>query len=148
MDITPLSLPPEGSFPLFEALLDSVQAHTRAVGYAFVTGKSKRRKGRIIKVLNCKRGRKQQPKVLNEDYRIRNHSITRNNCPIFIKVRERIEGDWDIQHQTIEVQHNHPLGEAIAFPEHRRLDIQQTTIVASYYLSGIAPSRTVSVLCN
>jgi hypothetical protein len=57
MDITaPLSLPLEASFDSYDLLYNAAQAYTKLAGYSFVTGKSERRKGRLLKVLHCKRG--------------------------------------------------------------------------------------------
>ena len=56
--IIPLSLPPEGVFHSFDQLLDTCQQHARLAGYAFITAKSEKRNGRVIKTLICKKGRK------------------------------------------------------------------------------------------
>jgi hypothetical protein len=43
--IVPLSLPPETSFNPFESLYTAAQKHVKLAGYAFVIGKSEKRKG-------------------------------------------------------------------------------------------------------
>jgi hypothetical protein len=146
--VAPLSLLSEASFDSFDSLYASAQAYAKLAGYAFVTEKSERRKGRILKFLHCKRGRKQQPSISNEDHCLRYRRITRNNCLVFIKARKRPDGLWDLCHRALEQEclHNYTTGEALAFPEHRRLNSQQATVVATHYTSGIAPSRTVAIL--
>jgi hypothetical protein len=96
VDIAPLSLLPEGLFDSFDLLYASAQAHAKSAGYAFVIGKNEKRKGCYLKVLCCKRGRKQQPRISNEDYCLRHCLLTCNECLIFIKARERPNGSWDL----------------------------------------------------
>jgi len=52
-NIKPLSLPLEGLFDSYEALFNSAQQYAKDALYAFVIGKTDRRKGRIIRILTC-----------------------------------------------------------------------------------------------
>ena len=149
-DILSLSLPPERSYRSFEELYTAAQAHAKLAGYAFVTSKSKSRKGRKLKFLHCKRAGTYRTSITDEDHRTRNRISVKNKCPVLIKARERPNGSWDLCHRAGgEAQdHNHCSGEPAAFPEHRRLNQQQAGIVASHYSAGISASRTVTVLQN
>jgi hypothetical protein len=144
--ITPLSLPPEGIFDSFELLYAACQRHAKAAGYAFVTAKSEKRGGRVIKTLACKRGGIHQPKV-NEDHRIRNKSTFKTNCQASLKAREGRDGSWALQHrESSYCVHNHEPGDPSAFHQHRQLSKEQLSTVSSHYSNGIAPSRTVAIL--
>lgn len=149
---TPLSLPLEATYSSFEELLSAAQTHAKAAGFAFVTGKTKKKNGRIIKQLNCKRGgvyRQYRPDS-TEDSRKRQRSTQRINCPVAIKARERPDGTWELCHiarlETETNSHNHGPDNPAAFTEHRRLNEEQTSIVHTHHYAGISPSRTVTVL--
>jgi hypothetical protein len=66
-EIKALSLPPKAAFPSYQALFDSVQAHRKLAGYALIVKKSKTRKGKCLKVLSCKRERKERC-IVNKEY--------------------------------------------------------------------------------
>ena len=72
-EIQSLSLPPEGEFQTFEALLTACQEHAKAAGYAFVKANSEKRSGRYIKTINCKRAGNMCSKV-PEDVRKRHRN--------------------------------------------------------------------------
>ena len=144
MDITPLSMPPEASFPTFDALYSSIQAHAKLAGYAWVIRKSEQRKGRQLKGLRCKRSSTYRSSVSNEDSRQRQRCTVKTQCPVSAKARERSDGSWDFYHNSL--AHNHDAATAGAFPEHRRLTTQQISTVTSHYSSGVIPSRIVTIL--
>jgi hypothetical protein len=52
-NIVSLSLPPEGVFDSFEALDVFTKKYAKSAGYTVIIGKSERRKGRILRYINC-----------------------------------------------------------------------------------------------
>lgn len=111
-----------------------------------MTAKFEKRGGRVFKTLTCKRSGRHQSKV-DEDYRIRNRSSFKHNCPVSVRAREQKDGSWTLSHREAQFcTHNHEPGNASAFPEHRKLSEQQISTVASHYMGGIPPSRTVALL--
>jgi hypothetical protein len=68
--IKALSLPPKAAFRSYQALFDSVQAHRKLASYALIVKKSKTRKGKCLKVLNCKKEKKERC-IVNKEYQQR-----------------------------------------------------------------------------
>jgi hypothetical protein len=66
-EIKALSLLPKAAFCLYQALFDSVQAHRKLAGYTLIVKKSKTRKRKCLKVLNCKKERKERC-IVNKEY--------------------------------------------------------------------------------
>ena len=145
-EIEALSLPSEGVFRSFQTLFDSVQAHRKLAGYALIVKKSERRKGKWLKVLNCKRGGKERLMV-DQEYRKRKRFTFKCECPFSIKVRERGDGSWDIQHRGGAFDtHNHEPALPGTFIEHRRLTDDQTATIATHFVTNISASRSATIL--
>lgn len=151
MDVVLLSLPAEGRYASYDLLKAAAQSHAKSAGYAFAcTGsKIKKKNGRYIKTLSCRRGGKKYHDTVNEG-RKRNKCTHKVDCPVRIRARERPDTFWDLCHidpnREGDNTHNHPPAEAAAFPEHRQLNEEQIAVVSSHHLAGIRPSRTVAVL--
>jgi hypothetical protein len=145
-EIEALSLPPEAAFRSYQALFDSVQAHGKLAGYALIVKKSETRKGKCLKVLNCKREGKERC-IVNEEYRQRKRFTFKCQCPFSIKARERIDGSWTLQHRGSGFDtHNHDPAPSGTFPEHRRLTNKQTSTIATHFASNISASRSATIL--
>jgi hypothetical protein len=84
--------------------------------------------------------------TINEDFRKRQRSTFKIDCPVRIKARERATGLSSLCHPESKEGHNHPPGEPTAYPEHRRLNKQQISIVSAHHAAGIPASRTIIVL--
>ena len=142
-----LSPPPIGLYPTFDALYTAAQQHAKTAGYALAILKGERRNGRLVKVLVCKRGGRSFKSAVPEASRQRDRNTVKCKCPFNFKARERPDGSWELcTPQSGWMDHNHPAGEADAFPEHRQLDQESLKLVDLHQASGIAPSRTVAVL--
>jgi hypothetical protein len=94
--VQPLSLPPEGEFDSYEAVYAFAQAHAKSALYAFVVGKADRRKGRVLRYLNCQReGCAQTAEYrsgVENQHRKRKRNTAKTGCLFSIKVRERTDG--------------------------------------------------------
>jgi len=127
--ILPLSLPPERDFDSYEELLQFAQSHTKSALYAFVIGKSERRKGRIIRILVCQCGGHSSTKStyrpgVSNDLWLRNWTILKTGCLFSIKARECAIGTWLLSyHENEEFStHNYPAAEtSSAFASHWQL---------------------------
>ena len=154
-NITPLSPPPAESHASFEELFEILQTHARNAGYAITTGNSEKRKGRVMKILVCKKSGTHRSEI-DEPSRKRQRLTQKSLCPFRVKARERRDGRWDVcylQNQDGSTNqesllHNHEPFDPSAFPEHRRLNDDQMTILRTHNRMGIQPSRTVATLKN
>lgn len=137
----------------FDDLYEAAQEHAASAGYAFTVERSKKKNGRIVKTLSCKRGG-HSFKPIDEKTRKRQRTSFKIDCPFRIYAKERLieEGEqasWELCHcQTEETQyHNHPPGVAQAFFEHRSRELTPTAVetVVKHHINGISTSRTASV---
>ena len=145
-EIEALSLPPEAAFRSYQALFGSVQAHGKLAGYALIVKKSEIRKGKCLKVPNCKREEKERC-IVNEEHRQRKRFTFKCQCPFSIKARERINRNWTLQHcgSGFDI-YNHDLAPSGTFSEHRRLTKEQTFTIATHFASNISASRLATIL--
>jgi len=152
--ILPLSLPPKRDFNSYEELLQFAQSHAKSALYAFVIGKSERRKGRIIRILVCQRkGHSStkstyRPKVSN-NLRLRNRTTLKTSCLFSIKAWECAISTWSLSYRENEKfsTHNHPATEtSSAFASHQQLTNLQLQIVHANRLARIAPIHTIITL--
>jgi hypothetical protein len=157
--VEPLSLPPEGEWPTLAALIEAAQEHARLAGYAIVEGPGGERRmdkgGRWKKYLICKHGGKHDNRTLIEESRIRkNRTSKKTQCPMRMKIQERPNGLWSLNRMDgsrakVPVDyssHNHPVNDARAYHEHRRLSTDQRRIVDAQRAAGVPPNRIKSAL--
>ena len=152
-NVTPLSSPPAESHASFEELFEILQTHARNAGYAITTGNSEKRKGRVMKILVCKKSGSHRSEI-DKPSRKRQRLTQKSLCPFRVKARERRDGRWDVcylQNQDGSTNqesllHNHEPFDPSAFPEHRRLNDDQMTILRTHNRMGIQPSRTIAPL--
>lgn len=135
----PLSAPPGGSYPTFEALFAAAQAHALAHGYAFVIGRSKRDNRGLKKVfLICDRGGTNKEKVPGEQ-RQRKTKSRKCGCEFGVfglenKTAWLLRGRIDGEHLT----HNHPPSESpTEHPGARKLDPKAIAAVKALEQNGI-----------
>jgi FAR1 DNA-binding domain len=120
--ILPLSLPPEGFFPLFKSLKSAACKHAKLAGWCIVIGKgSEMRKGRQIKYLVCKHACGHDDRGPNEKDRQRDRQSKKTNCLVRMKVNERPDGSWELRWLEGRQEHNHTANDAASYHEHRRL---------------------------
>src|SRR4051794_13624890 len=96
--IEPLSLPPPGFYLSFDALFEAAQAHAASAGYAFTISRSTKKKGRIIKVLSCKKGGREFKASVEDDNRIRQRNTFKSACQFRINAKERPTDQWELCH--------------------------------------------------
>jgi len=123
-DILSLSLPLKRSYRSFKELYITAQAHAKLARYAFVTGKSKSRKGRKLKFLYYKRASTYRISITDKDYRTRNRISVKNKCLVLIKAKERPNSSWDLYYcvRGKAQDYNYYFRELAAFLEHRQLN--------------------------
>lgn len=134
----PLSAPPQGSYPTFEALFAAAQNHALAHGYAFVIGRSKRDNRGLKKVfLICDRGGNNKEKVPGEQ-RQRKTKSRKCGCEFGVFGLENksawlLRGRIDGEH----LMHNHPPSESpTEHPGARKLDPKAIAAVKALEENG------------
>jgi len=144
----PLSAPPGGSYPTFEALFAAAQAHALAHGYAFVIGRSKRDNRGLKKVfLICDRGGNNKEKVPGEQ-RQRKTKSRKCGCEFGVfglenKTAWILRGRIDGEH----LKHNHPPSESpTEHPGARKLDPKAIAAVKALEENGVSVKETLEIL--
>lgn len=73
----------------FEALLEAAQAHAASTGYVFITSRSTKKNGRIIKVLSYKKDGHEFKTIVKDRYRIRLRTTFKLACQFRINAKGR-----------------------------------------------------------
>jgi hypothetical protein len=133
----PLALPPLASYPSREALFEAIQSWSKARGYAFTTGKSKRlHNGRQKVYYACDRCPPTPPPAT----RIRDTKSRGTGCLFSILAVELSNSlGWEVKYRP-EARyntHNHPPSQSsAAHPSHRHLSMQALTTSQNLFLAG------------
>ena len=139
----PMPLPLEAQYPSKEALFEAIQAWAKPYGYAFTTGKSKKKKNSCTKVYYaCDRCRP----IPSNIARIRQTQSRGTGCLFSVIAYKRLEQQgWELKHRPEYKYsiHNHaPRSHPAAHPSHRHIssqdqDLNQKLYNASKYISSL-----------
>ena len=138
-------LPPEGFFESRQALFESINAHAKSRGYAFVIRRSTQRSNGYSKVFfACDRSR-EPPSSPNRD-RQKRTTTRMTACPFSILAKESSEG-WTLKHRPDQQYaiHNHePSLHPSAHPVLRKLSrTPQLEILSN---AGLPPKEIQTVI--
>ena len=132
-----LTLPPLASYPSREALFEAIQSWSKAHGYAFTTGKSKRlHNGRQKVYYACDRC----PHTPLPATRVRDTQSRGTGCLFSILAIELPNSlGWEVKYrpETKYNTHNHPPSQSpAAHPSHRHLLTQALPTSETLFLAG------------
>jgi hypothetical protein len=132
-----LALPPLASYPSREALFEAIQSWSKARGYAFTTGKSKRlHNGRQKVYYACDRCPPTPPPAT----RVRDTQTRGTGCLFSILAIELSNSlGWEVKYRPGDKYntHNHPPSQSsAAHPSHRHLSIQALATSQDLFLAG------------
>ncbi|KAI1004030.1 hypothetical protein K3495_g4180 [Podosphaera aphanis] len=147
-EIKKLSIPSEGIFESFAELFSACQQHAKMAGYAFSVSKSEKRCGRFIKHINCKHyGEVPTKRPGDVSPRKRLRSSFKTGCKVSLKAREKSDGSWTLAHRAHEnCVHNHTANPSSAYPEHRKLNQQNTKEAQELISAGIEVKQIALIL--
>lgn len=154
-----MTLPPEASYPTFDALFASAQAHARDEGYALVIGRSKRKKCGLKKALLCcdRSGTNRERIPLAE--KKRRTTSRKTNCEFSFYANEE-KGEWLLRwraegpdEEGVErgkgryARHNHaPSDNPLEHPRHRRMAETTVAAVKAMQDAGLSARETLDIL--
>ena len=132
-----LSLPPEATYPIKEALFEAIQSWAKLRGYTFITGKSKRLESRRQKVYYTYDHRA-QALPLNPE-RIRDTRSRRTGCNFSIVSIEIPGLGWEVRYRPEAKynSHNHPPSQSPAvYPSYQYLSVTAQNTVQQLHSAG------------
>ena len=141
----PLLPPSEGTFLSLDAVLQHVNTHAQAEGYALVKQRTKKKKGETNKVyLSCDRSSKYRIRNLNPFAKPRLTGTRSTECP-FSATATLKDGIWLLTIRS-DIHNHEPSYAPIAHPTHRALTDSSKEKISHMSKAGIPPRQIVSTL--